>query len=353
MDSENPISMRWARVVEATSRTPLPMSELRLRAGDLLGEFTLLMKLAQGGMATIWVAARKASDGRPELVAIKTMLPHLCGDHAFVSMFLDEVGLLTAIHHPNVIEVRDVGLHYGLPYVALEWIDGDSLGQLMTEVTSRGEQLPLNVMLRIVGECCLGLHVAHELRNERGELAGVIHRDVSPANIVTGASGDVKLIDFGVATAVDRLSEQTGTGVYKGKVTYMAPEQAMRLKIDRRADVWAAGVVLYRMVTGRTPYQGSMLEVFQQLKLGAPYTPLPRSVPKPLADVIHGALRRDREQRYQTAADFRRGIQFAAAQLCEPLAKDQFAQYVRRYLGEKLSTQRAQILEAMVSIEFT
>ena len=126
----------------------------------------------------------------------------------------------------------------------------------------------------------------------------------------------------------------------------------MRLKIDRRADVWAAGVVLYRMVTGRTPYQGSMLEVFQQLKLGAPYTPLPRSVPKALAEVIRTALRRDRDQRYQTAADFRRGIQFAAAQLCEPLTKDQFASYVRKYMGEKLSTQRGQILEAMNSIEF-
>jgi len=350
MNRENPISLRWARLVDESATAP-PALDLRISVGDVLGDYTLLMQLARGGMADIWVAARKRPGATPELVAIKTILPHLTADRAFVRMFLDEVGLLAAIRHPNVIEVRDVGLHFGLPYVALEWIDGGSLGQLMTQVSACGQSVPLNVALRVVGECCLGLHTAHELRTDSGELAGVIHRDVSPANIVLGVGGDVKLIDFGVAKATQRLSEQTGTGVFKGKVTYMAPEQAMRRKVDRRADIWAAGVVLYRLVTGRAPYQGSMLQVYQQLKLGAPYTPLPRHVQGPLRDVIHGALQRDREQRFQTAADLRRAIQFASAQLCEPLTKDQFARYLREHLAESLSKRRAEILDAMGQTE--
>src|SRR5690606_4114166 len=129
--------------------------------------------------------------------------------------------------------------------------------------------------------------------------------------------------------------------------TYMAPEQAMRRKVDRRVDIWAAGVILYRTVTGRLPYQGSMLQVYQQLKLGAPYTPLPRHVPGALRDVIHGALQRDREQRFQTAADLRRAIQFASAQLCEPLTKEQFARYVREHLATSLAQRRDEIFEAM------
>ncbi len=349
--SKHPITHQVAQWVEAATSTP--PARVELAVGTALGEYVLLSKLASGGMANVWAAVRRREGGQPELVALKTILPQLVTDRAFVRMFLDEVSLLAAIHHPNVIEVRDVGLAQGVPYVALEWVDGDTLGQLMKHISQAGDELPLAATLRVVGEACLGLHVAHELTTPDGQSAGVIHRDVSPSNILVSASGDVKLIDFGVAKAVSRLTEQTQTGVLKGKVTYMAPEQAMRREIDRRVDVWAAGVVFYRMVTGRVPYRGSMIEVYEQLRLGAPYAPLPRHVPEPLAQVIRKALSRDREGRYQSAAELRRAIQFVAAELCAPLSKEQFAQLVRRYLSERLRGTREQIRDALSSAGFT
>lgn len=147
---------------------------------------------------------------------------------------------------------------------------------MLRTMSAKGKEVPLSIALRIVGEACLGLHNAHELRDKNGELVNLVHRDVSPANIMLSSSGDVKLIDFGVAKASERLAEVTRTGVLKGKVSYMAPEQVLRLSPDRRTDVWAAGVVLYRLISSRLPYEGDIATVVRQIKFGEPLPPLPR-----------------------------------------------------------------------------
>lgn len=341
-----PLSDRWQQVVDTVSSGPMPAGGRKLKPGYRLGEYMLLMRLAQGGMASVWVALRRRN-GQRELVAIKTILSHLLGDRGFVKMFLDEVALLTAIHHPNVVEVRDVGTDLGQPFVALEWIDGDSLSTLLAELKKRDERLPLAITLRIIGECCLGLHTAHELRRENGELANVIHRDVSPANIVLSTTGDVKLIDFGVAKAAMRLSEQTRTGVFKGKIAYMAPEQVLKHPADRRTDIWSVGCVLYQLLAGRTPYKGHIGEVYQKLKEGDPIAELPSDVPRQVGKIALKALARDPEERFSSAADMRRAVQYAAASVCEPLSKSQFADYVNEHLGEQLNQRRALLLDAM------
>lgn len=343
-----PIAKRWREVVRAASEPPVrPAVHTPVGPGARVGRYEVVTQIARGGMATVWVAWRERRDGSREVIALKTLLPNLSQDQSFVHMFLDEARLLSEIHHPNVVGIRDVGIHHDIPYVALEWVEGDSLAALLRVLSSKGKDIPLSIALRIVGESCLGLHNAHELRDSNGDLVNLVHRDVSPANILLSSGGDVKLIDFGVAKAADRLAEQTRTGVLKGKVSYMAPEQVLRMPPDRRTDIWAAGVVLYRLVAGRLPFEGDIATVVRQLKFGEPVPPLPPGTPRPVSEIVHQALAREPQDRYQTAADMRRAIQYAYAEVCAPVPKDQFAAFVVTHLGHVIQERRAALSRAL------
>ena len=344
----SPLAKRWARVVSQASEPPLiPAMPVPLEPGQHVGRYQLVTQIAKGGMAVVWLASRLRRSGEREVVALKTLLPNLSADLAFVHMFLDEAKLLSEIRHPNVVAIRDVGMHGDIPFVALEWVEGDSLSALLRALSSKGREVPLSIALRIVGEACLGLHNAHELRDAKGELVDLVHRDVSPANIMLSSSGDVKLIDFGVAKASERLAEQTRTGVLKGKVSYMAPEQVLRLSPDRRTDIWAAGVVLYRLISSRLPYECDIATIVRQIKFGEPLPPLPASTPRPVAEIVHRAMSREPADRYQTAADMRRAIQYAYAEVCAPVPKDQFAAFVVSNLGSVIQERRAALAKAL------
>ena len=343
-----PLQARWAKVVQQTSDPPqAPAIQAPLESGTRIGRYELITRLAKGGMAYVWMAWRARSSGKKEIIALKTLLPSLSHDLVFVHMFLDEAKLLTEIRHPNVVSIRDVGVHADITYVALEWVEGDTLSALLRALAAKGKEVPLAIALRIVGECCLGLHNAHELRDAHGELLNVVHRDVSPSNIMLSSHGDVKLIDFGVAKASERLAEQTRTGVLKGKVSYMAPEQVLRAQPDRRTDVWAAGVVLYRLIAQRLPYEGDIPAIVRQIKFGEPVPPLPASTPRPVAEIVYRALAREPQDRFQTAADMRRAIQYAYAEVCAPVPKDQFARFVMTFLGPTIHARRAALKNAI------
>jgi eukaryotic-like serine/threonine-protein kinase len=344
----SPLAKRWARVVKQASEPPLvPEMPTPLESGQKVGRYNLVTQIAKGGMAAVWVAWRQRRSGEREVVALKTLLPNLSADLGFVHMFLDEARLLAEIRHPNVVAIRDVGLHGDVPFVALEWVEGDSLSALLRALSSKSKEVPLSIALRIVGEACLGLHNAHELRDRHGELLNLVHRDVSPANIMLSSSGDVKLIDFGVAKASERLAEQTRTGVLKGKVSYMAPEQVLRLPPDRRTDVWAAGVVLYRLISGRLPYEGDIATIVRQIKFGEPLPPLPSQTPRPVVEIVHRAMAREPQDRFPSAADMRRAIQYAYAEVCSPVPKDQFAAFVNTLLGPVIQERRSALARAL------
>lgn len=347
----SPIAKRWARVVQkaAEPSTPTTTPAAPLEVGSMVGRYHLVTQIAKGGMASVWVAWRERRSGAREVVALKTLLPNLCSDQSFVHMFLDEAKLLTQIRHPNVVGIRDVGIHADVPFVALEWVEGDSLSALLRVLTGKGKEVPLSIALRIVGEACLGLHNAHELRDKKGKLIDLVHRDVSPANIMLSSSGDVKLIDFGVAKASERLAEATRTGVLKGKVSYMAPEQVLRLPPDRRTDIWAAGVVLYRLISGRLPYEGDIAAIIRQIKFGEPLPPLPASTPRAVVEIVHRAMAREPGDRFQTAADMRRAIQYAYAEVCSPVPKDQFAAFVSANLSAIIQERRQALMKALGS----
>lgn len=320
-----------------------------LEPGLGVGKYRLVAQVARGGMASVWVAVRDRGDGRREAVALKVLLPHLTSEETFVSMFLDEARLLSRIQHPNVVAIRDVGALAGLPYVALEWVDGDSLSSLLKVLEDREKDLPLSFALRVVGDCCLGLHAAHELEDPSGEALQVVHRDVSPSNIMVSAQGDVKLIDFGVAKAAQRLSVQTRSGVLKGKISFMAPEQVSRGAIDRRTDIWSAGVVLYRLVAGQMPYPGTLGEVLLRLRRGDAVRPLPARTPRVVAEIIHRAMTRDPDQRFQNAAGMRRAILAAYADVCAPLPRRELGQFLVSQLGARLEKRRTALHTALGS----
>jgi eukaryotic-like serine/threonine-protein kinase len=344
-----PISQKWRHVVRATESEPppAPSSLPPLMPGMRLGHYQLVTPIAKGGMAMVWVAWRARRQKAREVVALKVLLPHLAGDAGFVKMFLDEARLLMRIEHANVVRIRDVGTDGGLPHVALEWVDGDSLSSLLKALGSKKKDLPLSFALRVVGECCLGLYAAHELTDPHGRRLEVVHRDVSPANIMLSTTGDVKLIDFGVAKAVDRLADQTRSGVLKGKISYMSPEQLLRGDVDRRSDIWATGVVLYRLVAGRMPYDGDVAQVLRQLRHGHPIAPLPANTPRAVSEVVHRAMAREPEDRFQTASEMRQAIQYAYAEVCAPVPKDQFGRFVVTHLGLRIAERRQALARAL------
>jgi serine/threonine-protein kinase len=310
------------------------------------GRYELLYPYAQGGMATVWVARVQGKHGFEKLVAVKTMLPALAQDAAFRAMFLDEANIASRIRHPNVADIVDLGEEGENIYMVLEWVQGDSWSKLQAAIAQAGHAFPLGPLLRIAADACAGLHAAHELRDDAGNLLNVVHRDVSPQNVLLTTGGIVKVIDFGIAKALDRLAEQTQTGMHKGKAHYTAPEQVRsRMAVDRRADLWAIGTILYHHLAGRLPFTGKTdLDILLALTEGKPPPPLPKSVPSPVADLVMKALAHAPEARFQTAAEMQRALE---AVMPQPTAPADVAALMSHYLAARLEEKRRDVAEAI------
>lgn len=327
------------------ARAPVP------RSGDLVagvvldGRYELLRPVARGGMAVVWLARVKGKLGFEKLVAVKTILPHLAKDESFRTMFLDEARIASRIRHPNVVSMEDLGEDEGTLYMVLEWILGDSLARLFDVAKKSGHPVPLDVLLRILADACAGLHSAHELRGEDGRLLDVVHRDVSPQNLLVNTAGVAKVIDFGIAKALDRAAEQTRVGLLKGKVEYSAPEAVRMKPCDRRVDVWALGVILYQFLAGRLPYEGrDDYALLQAIAGGAPPPPLPPGVPENVAQVALMALRPRRDERYATALDMQRALE---ACISAPLTATDVAACLQENLGARFEARRVEIADAL------
>jgi len=277
-----------------------------LKQGSRLGNYELLLRIGRGGMATVWVARERAQDSRNDrLVAVKVMLTELADESEFVKMFLDEVRLVRSIRHPNVVDVYDVGEHDGMMWMAMEWVEGESLHTVIAEAGKR-RAIPPELAVRIISDAAAGLHAAHELRDVDGSLRGVVHRDISPHNILIGTNGAVKLVDFGVAKAVGRISEATRAGQLKGKFGYMSPEQALGKGVDRRSDIFSLGIVLFELTTSRRLFRGEHdIETMRLVISGAIPKPslIDPKYPLELERIVLKALERNVSARYQTAAE--------------------------------------------------
>jgi serine/threonine-protein kinase len=330
------------------SFTPPPTTALA--PGDRLDRYELLCVLAQGGMGTVWLARMTGKLGFERLVALKTILPTYSNDRQFGDMFLDEAKLAAQIDHENVARILEIGEDRGLLYYAMELIDGESLRKLYRDVRATNTSFPIGVALRIVADACAGLHATHELHGEDGRPLQVVHRDVSPQNLLISVRGTTKLIDFGVAKANARSSEETAAGTLKGKIEYMAPEQAQGAALDRRADVYSLGAVLYELLAGRPVFitdDGRQLAALHDLMTGAPYTPLPPSIPPVVRQIVDRALARDPARRFASAEELRRALEHAMSTTGQRSTTDDVAKVLAHFSGERTAKRKDAIERAL------
>jgi eukaryotic-like serine/threonine-protein kinase len=319
-----------------------------LAPGFRLDRYELLCPIAQGGMAEVWMARQTGKHGFEKMVAVKTILPKFADDDGFQRMFLDEANVSSRIAHPNVAQILDVGEQDDITYLVMEYVDGDALSTLHREAQGRGVGIPHGIVLRLMGEVCGGLHAAHELRMVDGQHAGVVHRDVSPHNIMVTTKGAAKLIDFGLAKARDRLADETSAGIVKGKLRYMAPEQVVGPSIDRRVDVWAVGATLYYLFSGQPPYEAETdADVVRALMSGRPPRRLGRAVHPGVEAVVLRALAWQPDERFPSAQDLQHALEQATRQAGLQTSASDVADFLAQYLGARAQQRQETLAVAM------
>ena len=268
------------------------------------GKYKLLARLGQGGMAEVFLAVAVGPSGFNKLLVIKRLRPELAEDPAFVSMFLDEARLAARLNHPNVVQANEVGTIDGQHYLAMEYLDGQPLNRLYTVARTNSLQ-PTAAYLRLVSDALAGLHYAHELADYDGSPLNVVHRDVSPHNVFITYDGQVKLVDFGVAKAATH-AQRTSTGVVKGKLSYMAPEQALLVTVDRRADIFSLGVILWELITAQRFWgDRSEIQILKEMTMSDVLGDRAEGIPAELNRICRRALAVVPSDRYATAAEFR------------------------------------------------
>ena len=274
-----------------------------LPEGTPLGKYEIVRKIAMGGMAEIYLARVRGNAGFEKLVVLKRILPSLADDKTFVQMFLDEARLAATLHHPNIGDVYDVGEDDGDLFFAMEYIHGQDLRLMKLSAGERGELLPLTVALAVIHGAASALGYAHDKTGPDGQVLGLVHRDVSASNVMVSYDGAIKLLDFGIARAQSNTNK-TQTGILKGKVPYMSPEQCRGLPLDRRSDLFSLGVVLYEVTVGKRPFRGEGdYAIMDQIVHHGAQRPssVIESYPPELEAIVMKMLARKPEQRYQTA----------------------------------------------------
>jgi serine/threonine protein kinase len=324
-----------------------------LKPGDTLGRYELLMPVASGGMATVWAARLQGTAGFQKTVAIKTMLPGMSADADFEEMFLDEARVAARIRHPNVVEIFDLGEEGETLYLVMEWVEGETFGSLQKSAKSHGG-LPMPILLRLASQACAGLHAAHELRDDKGQLVDLVHRDISPANILVSRTGFVKIVDFGVAKSKARMYTTRVGGMVKGKTPYLSPEQLAGQPIDRRSDIYSFGAVLYVLATGLHPFRGETeAKTIENIAFRNPVPPrkLEPSLHADLEAIILKALEKDVEKRFQTASEMQRAIDTLSASIGQAVNDDDVAAFVKLCAGEGLEKRSAALREAIAALD--
>jgi serine/threonine protein kinase len=278
------------------------------------GPYELLDRVAVGGMAEVFKAKRSGVEGFEKIVAVKRILPHLSDNQEFVDMFVNEAKMVAGLTHPNIVQIFDLGRIETSYYIAMEYVHGRDLRTILKRAKDRGLRMPLDLALRIANLVSSALEYAHRKKDERGRPMEIVHRDVSPQNILISFEGDVKLTDFGIAKAATKAST-TDRGALRGKLLYMSPEQAWGRPMDRRSDLFSLGLVLYETITDQKPFLGggggnemSVLETVRECRIGPPREVNPR-IPDELDRLVVKALAKDPDERFQDAAEMGRGLE--------------------------------------------
>lgn len=319
------------------------------------GKYTLLRRIAQGGMAEIFLALqRSAATGHEtpfeKLIVIKRILPELNGDRAFVDMLLHEARIAATLGHPNVVQVFDAGQIDGRYFIAMEHVHGEDLRAIVRQMKKKEVlEFSLEHAIGIVLGACAGLSYAHEKRGLDGAPLGIVHRDVSPQNIVVTFDGDVKVVDFGIARSEARRSEEnTRSGKLKGKVPYMSPEQARGESLDRRSDLFSLGTILFELTTGKRLFKGQ--SEFETLKLICDREyPRPSEVkpgyPAELEAIVMKALAKERDQRYASGRELQHDLEAFVREQKLQVSRLSLERFMRDLFSEQLAREEAALHE--------
>ena len=325
----------------------------KIGPASTLGRYEILTPIARGGMASVWAARLMGTRGFQKLVAVKTMLPDVSDDPDFEQMFLDEARVAARIRHPNVAEILDLGEQDDVLYLVMEWVDGENLSVVLKAARALGG-MPLPIILRIASQACAGLHAAHELRDDNGTLVDLIHRDVSPANVLVSTAGFVKLVDFGVAKSKGRMHVTRAGGMVKGKTPYLSPEQLGGLPLDRRSDIFSFGALLYVMATGLHPFRGETEGKTVEniaLKNPVPLRTINAALPVEFEKLVLKALEKDPKNRFSSAAELQRALDQIGLSLGDPANESDVAEFVRKAIGETQAKRAADIKSAIASLD--
>jgi eukaryotic-like serine/threonine-protein kinase len=301
-----------------------------------LGKYKLVKLIASGGMAEVYLAKQAGAAGFEKMVCLKRILPHLARDKQFVDMFLNEARLAAQLDHPNIVSIFDLGEANGNYFIAMEFIDGPSLRAVAKRASERGEYLPIPELCKIIAMAAGGLEHAHNLADAQGHPLGLVHRDISPDNILVHRNGAAKVVDFGIAKAANS-SGATRTGTLKGKVAYMPPEQLRGEQLDRRVDVFALGVVLYELLAGKRPWEGdSEVALIGRIMTEdpAPLGDTRTDAPQELLDIVAKALSKDRNTRYQNCADLQSELENLLVAMGQTITPARVSDFVKAYSPE-------------------
>jgi serine/threonine protein kinase len=294
----------------AAAPPPVPRSA-PASAGEAYGPYQLLEKIAVGGMAELFRAKRTGVEGFEKVVAVKRILPHLSDNKEFVDMFIDEAKMVAGLAHPNIVQIYDLGKIEKSYYIAMEYVHGRDLRSILRRAKEKGVVVPRELAALVASRVCSALEYAHRKKDDRGQKMKIVHRDVSPQNILISFEGDVKLTDFGIAKAATKATAHE-SGALRGKLLYMSPEQAWGKPMDRRSDIFSLGLVLYEMLTDQRPFLGSselgILEMVRECRIAPPRS-LDPAIPDDLEQAVMKALARDPDERYADAAEMQKDLE--------------------------------------------
>src|SRR5579863_2628213 len=300
------------------------------------GPYRLVRQIAVGGMAEIHLAKTKGIAGFEKYVALKMIHPNFAADDEFIQMLVDEAKIAVQLNHGNIAQTFDLGRVGDTYYITMEYVDGADLYKILRRGSEQELEMPLDVCAFIAKEVASALDHAHRKRDHKGKPLGIVHRDVSPQNVLISFAGEIKLVDFGIAKATMKV-KQTAVGVIKGKYYYMSPEQARGDQIDSRSDIFSAGIVLYEMMTGQMLYLEEdlhrLLDMVRKADI-APPSSLRRGVPPQLEKIVMRALAKNPPDRYQSAADLASDLERFLHAYSPVFTAAKVSQLVKRVLGD-------------------
>lgn len=302
------------------------------------GRYTLIRKLATGGMAEIWLAQQRGLAGFNRFVVIKKILTHLSEQATFVKMFLDEARTSAQLNHPNIVQIYDLGREGGSYYIAMEFIAGESLAAIAWRGMKRCHPFGPSYAARVIADTCKALHYAHHLKGPDGRPLELVHRDISPQNILVTYEGGVKVVDFGIAKARSK-SEHTKTGILKGKYSYMSPEQCVGAVVDMRSDIFSLGILLYELCTGKRLFKHeSELMILEMItKRGVvPPSHVTLGISHTLEDIIMRALAKDVDARFPTAQAMQVALEEFLREEGDPATTSDVATYMRQLFADRI-----------------